>query len=133
MPNLFVRQIGEQSGIQLSPTVDRTDGVAGIGDQTAAIVGSFTRGRFDKPFWVDAQTLRARLGLPVSIAKSLLNEAYLHIYEALNDGASQVLVSRLVRETATNDYVIIQVDAAAGTLQTELGEPLLDQNNEPLT
>lgn len=133
MPNLFVRQIGEQSGIQLNPTVDRTDGIAGIGDQTAAIVGSFTRGRIDKPFWVDSQTLRARLGAPVSIAKSLLNEAYLHVYEALNNGAQQVLVSRLVRTTQTNNYVAIQVDATLGTLQTELGEPILDQDGDPLT
>ena len=50
MPNLFVRQIGEQSGIQLNPTLDRTDGVAGFGDQTAAIVGSFSRGRIDRHF-----------------------------------------------------------------------------------
>ena len=133
MPNLFVRQIGEQSGIQLNPTVDRTDGIAGIGDQTAAIVGSFNRGRIDKPFWVDSQTLRAKLGAPVSIAKSLLNEAYLHVFEALQNGAQQVLVSRLVRESATNAYVVIQVDATSGPLQTETGEPILDQNDAPIT
>ena len=108
---MFDRQIGEQSGIQLNPTVDRTDGVAGFGDQTAATVGSFTRGLINgKPFWVDAHTLRARLGAPVSLNKSLLNEAYLHIYEALQNGAQQVLVSRLLRENAMNNYVIIQVD-----------------------
>ena len=133
MPNLFVRQIGEQSGIQLNPTVDRTDGIAGIGDQTAAIVGSFHRGRIDKPFWVDSQTLRAKLGAPVSIAKSLLNEAYLHVFEALQNGAQQVLVSRLVRESATNAYVVIQVDATSGALKTETGEPILDQNDAPIT
>jgi len=134
MPNLFVRQIGEQSGIQLNPTVDRTDGVAGIGDQTAAIVGSFNRGRMDgRPFWVDAQTLRAKLGAPVSLAKSLLNEAYLRIYEALRNGAQQVLVSRLLREEVTNDYVVIQIDATAGAIQTETGEPILDGAGDPIT
>lgn len=130
---MFERQIGEQSGIQLNPTVDRTDGVAGFGDQTAAIVGSFSRGRIDKPFWVDSQTLRARLGAAVSLNKSLLNEAYLHIYEALQNGAQQVLVSRLVRETATNDYIVIQVDATAGALQTETGEPILDGAGAAIT
>jgi len=130
---MFERQIGEQSGIQLNPTVDRTDGVAGFGDQTAAIVGSFNRGRIDKPFWVDAQTLRARLGAPVSLSKSLLNEAYLHVYEALQNGAQQVLVSRLLRENVANDFVVIQVDATTGALQTETGEPILNSAGAAIT
>lgn len=130
---MFERQIGEQSGIQLNPTVDRTDGVAGFGDQTAAIVGSFSRGRIDKPFWVDNQTLRARLGAAASLNKSLLNEAYLHIYEALQNGAQQVLVSRLVRETVTNDYVVIQVDAAASQVQDENGVNILDSLGATIT
>jgi len=131
---MFDRQIGEQSGIQLNPTVDRTDGVAGFGDQTAATVGSFNRGLINgKPFWVDAQTLRARLGAPVSLNKSLLNEAYLHIYEALQNGAQQVLVSRLLRENATNNYVVIQVDEASGALATETGEPILDGAGAAIT
>jgi hypothetical protein len=130
---MFERQIGEQSGIQLNPTVDRTDGVAGFGDQTAAIVGSFNRGRIDRPFWVDAQTLRARLGAAVSLNKSLLNEAYLHVYEALQNGAQQVLVSRLLRENVVNDFVVIQVDATAGALQTETGEPILDGAGAAIT
>ncbi|HQZ60169.1 MAG TPA: hypothetical protein PLQ39_10880, partial [Acinetobacter sp.] len=130
---MFERQIGEQSGIQLNPTVDRTDGVAGFGDQTAAIVGSFSRGRIDKPFWVDSQTLRAKLGAAVSLNKSLLNEAYLHVFEALRNGAQQVLVSRLLRESVTNNYVVIQVDATAGALQTETGEPILDGAGDPIT
>jgi len=130
---MFERQIGEQSGIQLNPTVDRTDGVAGFGDQTAAIVGSFNRGRIDRPFWVDSQTLRARLGAVVSLNKSLLNEAYLHVYEALQNGAQQVLVSRLVRENVVNDFVVIQVDATAGALQTETGEPILNSAGAAIT
>lgn len=130
---MFERQIGEQSGIQLNPTVDRTDGVAGFGDQTAAIVGSFSRGRIDKPFWVDSQTLRAKLGAAVSLNKSLLNEAYLHVFEALRNGAQQVLVSRLLREEVTNDYVVIQIDATAGAIQTETGEPILDELGNPIT
>lgn len=130
---MFERQIGEQSGIQLNPTVDRTDGVAGFGDQTAAIVGSFSRGRIDKPFWVDSQTLRAKLGAAVSLNKSLLNEAYLHVFEALRNGAQQVLVSRLLRESVTNDYVVIQIDATAGAIQTETGEPILDGAGDPIT
>ena len=130
---MFERQIGEQSGIQLNPTVDRTDGVAGFGDQTAAIVGSFSRGRIDKPFWVDGQTLRAKLGAAVSLNKSLLNEAYLHVFEALRNGAQQVLVSRLLRESVENKYVVIQVDATAGPLQTETGEPILDGAGNPIT
>lgn len=129
---MFERQIGEQSGIQLNPTVDRTDGVAGFGDQTAAIVGSFSRGRIDKPFWVDNQTLRARLGAAGSL-KSLLNEAYLHIYEALQNGAQQVLVSRLLRGNVVNDFVVIQVDANQGALKTETGEPILNGAGAAIT
>lgn len=130
---MFERQIGEQSGIQLNPTVDRTDGVAGFGDQTAAIVGSFNRGRIDRPFWVDSQTLRARLGAAVSLSKSLLNEAYLHVYEALQNGAQQVLVSRLLRENVVNDFVVIQVDANQGALKTETGEPILNGAGAAIT
>lgn len=131
---MFERQIGEQSGIQLNPTVDRTDGVAGFGDQTAAIVGCFNRGLINgKPFWVDAQTLRARLGSAVSLNKSLLNEAYLHVYEALRNGAQQVLVSRLLKANVSNQYVVINIDSESGALQTETGEPILDSNNQAIT
>ena len=50
--NLFVRQT-RNSQDSINPPVDRTDGIAGMGDQTAAIVGSFHRGRIDKPFgWI---------------------------------------------------------------------------------
>jgi hypothetical protein len=96
MARAFTRQLGSEPGVQLNPIKDRTQGgVLGVFDQTAAIVGRFTKGRIDKPFRVNRNTLKALLGKPASISLSLLNEAYVHVYEALQRGAREVVVSRL--------------------------------------
>lgn len=96
MARAFTRQLGSQPGVQLNPIKDRTDGaLLGVFDQTAALVGRFTRGRIDKPFRVSRATLKSLLGNPASISISLLNEAYVHAYEALQRGAREILVSRL--------------------------------------
>ena len=42
---------------------------------------------------------------------------------------NKVIVSRLVRESATSNCVVIQVDATSGALKTETDEPILDQND----
>lgn len=92
----FTRQLGQQPGVQLNPVKDRTQSsTLGVFDQTAALVGRFTRGRIDRPFRVDRSTLRTLLGKPASIGLSLLNEAYSHASEALQRGARELIVSRL--------------------------------------
>lgn len=96
MAPVFTRQLGSQPGIQLNPVRDRTQGgVLGTFDQTAAIVGRFTRGRIDRPFRVNRSNFMQMLGKPASVSLSLLNEAYVHVYEALQRGAREVVVSRL--------------------------------------
>ncbi len=96
MSRPFTRQLASQPGVQLNPIRDRTDG-PGLGtfDQTAAIVGRFTRGRIDKPFRVNRSNFAKLLGKPASISLSLLNEAYVHAYEALQRGARELVVQRL--------------------------------------
>lgn len=114
MATAFTRQLGAQVGVQLDPIRDRTDAFSlGQFDQTCALVGKFERGRIDKPFRVNRGTLQQRLGKPKSIALSLLNEARVHAYEALNRGARELVVYRLNVPAAVTSWVT--VTAAATT------------------
>lgn len=111
----FTRQLAFQPGIQLNPIQDRTDGsTLGVFDQTASIIGRFQRGRIDKPFRVNRGTLRTLLGKPQSITLSLLNEAYSHVYEALQRGAREVVVQRLSVTAAATSWVVF-VSGATST------------------
>jgi hypothetical protein len=102
----FVRQLQNQPGVQLNPIKDRTDsGVLGDFDRTAALVGRFTRGRIDKPFRVNLNTMPTLLGKPASIALSALNEAYAQGNEALQNGARELVVARLSVAAAAVSWV----------------------------
>ena len=93
MPSAFSRQLGAQPGIQLNPTQDNTDGFApNNSDQIFGTVMRATRGRIDKPFVVDAGTFKAKLGSGESLRLSALNEAWIHVSEALTKGAFQAVV-----------------------------------------
>jgi hypothetical protein len=138
MPRAFTRQLGSQPGVQLNPIRDRTNsGTLGIFDQTAAIVGRFVRGRIDKPFRVNRSTIRQLLGKPASVSLSLLNEAYVHVYEALQRGAREVIVSRLSVPGAVVSWAnftsaaasTFAVSATAPTVGT-LGVKFLGCNND---
>lgn len=119
----FTRQLAYQPGIQLNPIQDRTDGsVLGVFDQTAAIIGRFQRGRIDKPFRVNRGTLRTMLGKPQSITLSLLNEAYSHVYEALQRGAREVVVQRLSVPAAVTSWVVF-TSAAVSTFAVAATPP----------
>lgn len=105
------RSLGAQSGVQLDQVIDNTDSItAGNGDQMGATVGRFKRGRIDAPFVVDRGTLKSKLGTPESLRVSALNEAYVHLYEALNNGAVQAVVSRLSTSAAVNSYAVFNID-----------------------
>lgn len=92
----FTRQLGSQPGVQVNPVQDRTDGFTnGTDDQRAAIPMRASRGRIDRPFLVAASTFTERLGAPPSLRASLLNEAYVHAYEAVRFGAQELVVARL--------------------------------------
>lgn len=123
MPRAFTRQLGSQPGVQLNPIKDRTDGaLLGVFDQTAAVVGRFSRGRIDRPFRVNRATLKTLLGNPASISLSLLNEAYVHTYEALQRGAREVLVSRLNVTAAAVSFAVF-TSAAASTFTVAAAVP----------
>ncbi|MFM0432383.1 hypothetical protein PQQ75_25455 [Paraburkholderia aspalathi] len=108
----FVRQLGAQPGIQLNPVLDNSDGFApGTADQIFGTVMRATRGRIDKPFYVDAGTVSAKLGPGESMRVTPLNEAYVHVVEALNNGATRGAIQRLVPASAVLQMMVAVTDA----------------------
>lgn len=113
MSNFYphTRQLGAESGVQLNPVRDNTTGFGPDGgDQVGATVGRFKRGRIDMPFLVNRGTMRAKLGPPESTVVSELNEAYTHIYDAVNNGTAEVVVARLTTSAATEKYAVFALD-----------------------
>ena len=93
----FTRQLGAQSGTQLNPLQDDSAmPTVSNYDQVFAIAGRFTRGRTDKAFSVNRGNFYNKLGLGEQMRVNALNEAWVHIYEALNNGAYLAVVSRIV-------------------------------------
>lgn len=110
----YTRQLGARPGVQLNQAKDNTGTfVAGPFDQIFGMVGRFQRGRIDKAFAVDRGTRKKKLGASASTAISRLNEAMVHVYEALFNGATAGVISRLVPAAATNSYIV--ATAAAST------------------
>lgn len=109
------RSLGAQSGVQLDPVRDNTDGfTSGTGDQIAAVVGRFKRGRIDVPFKVHRGNIRTKLGAPESLRVSPLNESYVQLYEAVNNGAAEAVVMRLTTEAAKNSYAVFTIASENG-------------------
>ena len=104
----WTRQLGKEPGVQLNPLRDESELPAtnGVEDQSFAIAGRFTRGRIDKAFIVNRGNLRQRLGKGESIRTLALNEAYVHVVEALNNGGYQAVVSRLITSAAVVKWVV---------------------------
>lgn len=114
MARAFTRQLGSEPGVQLNPIKDRTGGgILSIFDQTAALIGRFTRGRIDRPFRVNRATLQTLLGKPASISLSLLNEAHVHAYEALQRGARELVIARLSVPSATISWATFETAATS--------------------
>jgi hypothetical protein len=108
------RQLGAQPGVQLNPLRDNTDGFAAdASDQVAALIGRFRRGRIDAPFKVNRGNRLSVLGAPESIRISALNEAYVHAVEALDGGASELVLTRLVTDAAVNSYAVFNITGSA--------------------
>ena len=105
------RQLGpSQAGVQLNPIRDTSGGAgANFSDQSLALVGRFKRGRIDKAFRVNSGNLSRLLGAPESTRLSSLNEAYVQLAEALNNGAYDAVVSRLVPAAASHSYAVFNV------------------------
>lgn len=99
MTTSFVRQLGAESGVQLNPLRDNSEIPAGNNDdQIFAIAMRATRGRIDKPFKVDRGNVLRKLGKGEQVRLSALNEATVHVAEALNSGAYEAVVHRLTVE-----------------------------------
>jgi len=115
MTTAFVRQLGAEAGVQLNPLVDRSEIPAnGNSDQVFGILMRATRGRIDKPFKVHRGNVRSKLGKGEQIRLSALNEAWVHVVEALNNGAYEAVVQRMSVDTAVISYA--NVTTAAGTI-----------------
>ncbi|MCP5245679.1 MAG: hypothetical protein H6937_06950 [Burkholderiales bacterium] len=107
----FVRQLGEEPGVQLNPLRDESEYFAfGNADLNFGIMMRATRGRIDKPFKVDRGNVRVKLGKGEQMRVSALNEAWVHVVEALNNGAYEAVVQRLVTTSAEIKWALVEVD-----------------------
>lgn len=104
----FKRQLGAESGVQLNPLRDNSEVPSfGNSDQVFGIMMRATRGRIDKPFKVDRGNVPRKLGKGELIRASALNEAYVHVVEALNSGAYEAVVQRLITNAAVNKWAVV--------------------------
>ena len=111
MTAAFVRQLGYQTGVQLNPLKSADGGIAtGNQDQVFAIPARLTRGRIDKPFTVNAGNFKRLCGSGEPIRQNALNEAYIHIFEALNNGAYEAVVYRLNVAAASLKWIVATQD-----------------------
>jgi len=115
MSTAFVRQLGAESGVQLNPLRDNSEIPAGDNsDQVFGIMMRATRGRIDKPFAVDRGNVFKKLGGGEQMRLSALNEAWVHVVEALNKGAYQAIIQRLSTTSATIKWLVVTVEMTAG-------------------
>lgn len=104
----FTRQLGFQPGVQLNPLQDQTDGVApDNSDQIVGLMARLTRGRIDQPFRVNRTNFLAKTGAAEAVRVNALNEAKLQMYEALNNGAFEAVVQRMVPAAAKKSFAVI--------------------------
>lgn len=113
MTTAFVRQLGAESGVQLNPLRDNSEipTISDNSDQVFGVMGRFTRGRIDKPFKVNRGNVIKKIGKGETMRVSALNEVYVHVVEALNKGAYEAVVQRLVSDAAVVKYAIATPNA----------------------
>lgn len=109
----FTRQLGSQPGVQLNPIRDDSEGFApDNSDQSFGIAMRALRGRIDKPFKVNRSNVLQRLGAGEPLRVSALNEAHIHVGEALQKGAYEAVIYRLHSAAAKLSYIVVKSDAA---------------------
>lgn len=114
MSTAFVRQLGAESGVQLNPLRDASEIPAGDNsDQVFGIMMRATRGRIDKPFAVDRGNVFKKLGSGEQIRLNALNEAWVHVVEALNKGAYRAVIQRLVTDAAVIKWAVVKPEIVA--------------------
>lgn len=110
----FVRQLGAEAGVQLNPLRDNSEiPVQDNQDQVFGIMMRATRGRIDKPFRVNRGNVKKKLGKGEQIRVSALNEAWVHVVEALNNGAYEAVVQRLVTDAAELKHIVVYMGSGA--------------------
>lgn len=123
----FVRQLGAESGVQLNPLVDGSEiPTTGNEDQVFAIAMRATRGRIDRAFTVNRSNVRQRLGRGEPMRDSELNEAYVHVREALDNGAYEAVVARLHTDDAKLSWIVasevLEGEAPTGEIEFSVSE-----------
>lgn len=122
MTTAFVRQLGAEAGVQLNPLRDNSEiPTSGNEDQIFGILMRATRGRIDKPFKADRGNVFKKLGKGEQIRVSALNEAWVHVVEALNNGAYEAVVQRLTTAAAVIKHAVVKVGTGANITATVLG------------
>lgn len=123
MTTAFVRQLGAEPGVQLNPLQDSSEiPSASNADQIFGIVMRATRGRIDKPFVVDSSNVYTKLGFGEPIRVSALNEAWVHVVEALSNGAYQAVVQRLSTAESKIKWAVVTKTADVLAANSEVGE-----------
>jgi hypothetical protein len=114
MSTAFVRQLGAEAGVQLNPLRDNSEiPTQDNYDQMLGIMMRATRGRIDKPFKVDRGNVLKKLGNGEQIRVSALNEAWVHVVEAVNNGTYEAVVQRLVTTSAAISYAVATIGSGA--------------------
>jgi hypothetical protein len=110
----FTRQLGAEAGVQLNPLRDNSEiPTLDNSDQVFGIMMRATRGRIDKPFKVNRGNVLRKLGPGEQIRVLALNEAWVHVVEALNNGAYEAVVQRLATDAAVTSYAVAYVGSGA--------------------
>ncbi len=96
----FTRQLGAESGVQLNPLRDNSElpSVGDNSDQCFGIMMRATRGRIDKPFKLHKGNVYRKIGFGEQIRVTRLNEAWVHVVEAVNSGTYEAIIQRLVKQ-----------------------------------
>lgn len=122
MASYFTRSIGAEPGVQLNPLVDSSAlPSASDSDQRFGIVMRATRGRIDRPFLVTASDVYDKLGAGEQIRVNALNTAWVHVVEALNNGAQAAVVQRITTDSAKVKYLVITKQTASEEGETATG------------
>lgn len=125
MSTAFFRQLGAQAGVQLNPLRDNSEiSTTSSSDQVFAIMMRATRGRIDRAFPVTQGNALKKLGSGQQIRLNALNEAWVHVIEALNKGAYQAVVQRLVTPAAVIKWAVVSVDATTGDFVFSVAQEL---------
>lgn len=127
MSTAFFRQLGAQAGVQLNPLRDNSEiTTTSNSDQVFAIMMRATRGRIDRAFPVSRGNALKKLGNGEQIRLNALNEAWVHVIEALNKGAYQAVVQRLVTPAAVIKWAVVSVDDTTGEFVFSVAQELPD-------